>query len=248
MDVRPVGIIVVLAALFLNAAPTLSRRLALVDHSLLTDVLKDVVYNGRVDYSQLKGDTRLTAYLTTMSKISTSGMTREDLLAYWINVYNAATLLVVTKHYPVQSIRDISINGFASVWKAPIVSTRQGKISLDKIEHEILRPLGDARIHAALVCAAMSCPPLRSEAFTAARLNDQLDDQCRRFVRDRRHVIIDTQKRTAHVSKIFEWFMVDFGGNEIGIVDFLYRYTDVERPIRPLTVTFMDYDWSLNAQ
>lgn len=237
---------VVVSSIF--ATTSHSKNVSNINHALFSDVLKDVVANGRVNYSRLKGDQRLSAYLTTMSTVSTIGLTRDELMAYWINVYNAATLHVVSQHLPVQSIRDISIDGYPSVWKAPIVSTKLGMISLDKIEHEILRPLGDARIHMALVCAAKSCPPLRSEAYTADRLQGQLDDQCRLFVRDRRHNVIDTMSRTARVSKVFEWFIADFGGNHAGIVDFLYKFADVKRPVRPLTVTFSDYDWSLNAQ
>lgn len=248
MIVRTAIIAVVVIACTFTAAVSFSKNVARVDHSLLSAVLKDVVSNGRVDYARLKRDTRLSTYLTAMSKVVTASMSEDERTAYWINVYNAATLHIVSQHFPIRSIRDITIQGYPSVWKAPLVSTHTGMVSLDHIENNVLRPRGDARIHMALVCAAVSCPPLRSEAYTAADLQGQLDDQCRQFVRDRRHNVIDTTARTARVSKIFEWFIADFGGNPAGIVDFLYQHAGIDRPVRPLTVTFADYDWSLNVQ
>ncbi len=225
-------------------------------------LLRAHVEQGRVDYARLAEDEmNLQSFLETLGKVVPASLkTPAEQKAFWINAYNAFTLQLILDHLPgIESIKDIASG---ERWKAVRWEVDGKRYSLDQIEHEILRPLGDARIHFALVCAAQSCPDLLSEAYLPATLDEQLDRAGRAFLAStakglsfgtvdgtlwgRNHVV--------RLSAIFDWFEEDFGSNEREVIDFVLKFApppaaDFIRAHRDdLDVRHLDYDWSLNGR
>jgi hypothetical protein len=178
-------------------------------------------------------------------------------LAFWINVYNAYTIQLINSRGERGSIRNINkVLGIPtkSPWAEPIVRVNGRTLTLDDVEHEIIRKeFREPRIHVALVCAAVGCPPLRSEAFTAAQLDAQLDDQARRFLGTRSKNRVDLASRTVYGSPIFTWYREDFGGTLAGVGAFWAKYSanaEEQRLLRSGEFRWVDteYDWSLNIR
>ena len=196
------------------------------------------------DYRALRRDPlfpRVTAALTRFDPARLEG--RRERLAFYINAYNILAMKTVVDHWPLDSIKDAG-GLFGSVWKqdAGVIGGRT--VSLDQIEHRILRPLGEPRIHMAIVCASVSCPDLRPEPYRAARLDDQLDQQTRAFLANPGKGL-RLKGSVARVSRIFDWFEEDFRRAYGGVRPFLRRY----RPDVAQTVNIeadLPYDWSLN--
>ncbi len=229
-----------------------------VDHgvwdTLLTRYLH-VAGDGihRFDYAAVSADDRaaLAGYLRDLAGHPVSELARPEQMAFWINLYNAQTVAVVLDHYPVESIRQIDISpGWFSdgPWGKPLLAVEGVALSLDDIEHRILRPgWRDPRVHYALNCASLGCPNLGSEAYRAADLESQLDAAARAYVNHPRGVAPDGGGW--RVSRIYKWFVEDFGGNEAGVVTHLRRYAApplaraLER--RPAIESYA-YDWALN--
>lgn len=213
-----------------------------------------------MDYKQLEArDGKTLADLRQgLAAIDAAALAPADRLAYWINAYNVNVVATVVDHYPVASIRDISTDWIArlNVFKKDTVPVLGGMTSLDEIENvRIRQAFKDPRIHFAINCAAVSCPPIRTEAFTGSRLGEQLDDQARRFLNDpRRGVQIESQagRIVIHVTKVMDWFADDFKQWGGGQVPFLRKYLppDKQRQIDAakgnVTLDFYSYDWSLN--
>jgi uncharacterized membrane protein len=220
-----------------------------VNHSQFTAILKQHVSNGVVNYSALKNDKRLLAYIDQLKKEDASELTGDDKKAFWINAYNAVALRVVCDNMPIASIQDIK-----DVWSKKLITIDGESYGLNDIENSVLRPLGDPRIHFALVCAAQSCPPLRSEAYLPATINAQLDDQGRAFLRSTQWNAFDTRTSTATLSKIFDWYSADFGGMYSSMLRYVAGFTtdDVSRAIKAApekwTVKFSEYRWTLNGK
>ena len=206
----------------------------------------------RVDYAALtraKDWRRLVEGLADAEPDGLAG--RDAQLAFWIDVYNVLAIHMVVRHYPVGGIREIG-SLLRSVWKRPAGEVGDRTLTLDQIEHDILRPMGDPRIHGAIVCASLSCPPLAREPYRPEALDAQLDANLRRWLADpRKGVRLDRPRRTLHVSPIFDWFEEDFEAAG-GVLPFLARYApaDVAEAIREggasLRIRTLDYDWSLN--
>ena len=149
--------------------------------------------------------------------------TREQQLAFWINAYNILAIDLVAQHYPIASIRDIG-SLLRPVWKRPAGRVGGRTVTLDEIEHEIVRPLGDPRTHAVVICASTSCPALPREPLTAERLDAQLDAAMRQWLADPgKGLRIDRAANTIHLSKIFDWFEEDFA-KAGGVLAFVARY------------------------
>ncbi len=226
-------------------------------HEAYGRVLRAFVKEGRVDYAGLKarpGD--LDAYLEQVAAVSGEAFARwpaGERLALLLNLYNAQTLKLVTEHYPVASIRRIGLVP-GSAWRRRIVRLGGRVMSLDDLEHGIIRKeYREPRVHFALVCAAKGCPPLRDEPFVAERLEEQLQDQARRFLGDTSKNRFDAATGTLWLSPIFEWFSEDFtagGGSLPGFVRPLLPAAAGEGPGATAVreVRFTDYDWSLNEQ
>lgn len=215
------------------------------------------VHNGRVDYKALKDDDRLGQYIRYVSRTDPATLpSKQAKLAFWINAYNAWTLKIVCDHYPLSSIKDLAVqsNGKSvSVWDRPLATVGGQTMTLNGIEHDIIRAKFDEpRIHFALVCAARSCPPLRPEAYTAQRLDVQLSDQARIFLQDRPKNSFDVQKKIAYLSQLFDWYADDFGGKGEPLLRYLAAYApaDAARSLKSEAhnwqIRFTDYDWSLN--
>lgn len=229
-----------------------------IDHSHagLTDLLRSVVSAGAVDYRALRTEpAALDRYLDRLAAVTAGefdGWAASDQLAFLINLYNAATLRLIVDHYPVKSIRSIGLLP-GSAWKRDVVRLFGRKVSLDHVEHEIIRKqYPDARVHFALVCAAKGCPSLRAEAYVGSRLNDQLDEQGRGFIGTREKNRVDVAARTLHLSPIFKWFAGDFEAAAGSVPAFVAAFLPDE--LRPavraggFTISYTEYDWSLNER
>jgi hypothetical protein len=209
---------------------------------------KHVSPDGWVDYKGFVRDSNeLNRYLRLLESAhpNDKSWSRNEQMAYWINAYNAFTIQLVGRNYPVASIKDIK-KGIAfvnSVWDIKFIKIQGFTYDLNNIEHNILRPVfKDARIHAAVNCASYSCPKLLNEAYTSAQLDAQLDAAMRDFVNDPLRNRIGADK--AEISEIFKWFKGDFerGGS---LRDFLNKYSNIKITERT-SITHIDYDWALN--
>lgn len=177
-------------------------------------LLKQHVENGRVDYPALKANPApLQTYLKQTGAVSETEFNDWDeprQLAFLINLYNASTLQLIVDHYPISSIKKIK-HRFKGPWDQPVVPMFGKTITLNTLEHKIIRPqYKDPRVHMALVCAAKGCPILRREVYTAEQLDAQLDDQSRAYLETTAGLVINREKGTASISSIFKWYGGDF--------------------------------------
>ncbi len=209
---------------------------------------------NRVDYAgwAASGRAELRAYLEALAAIPVSGHARPDQFAYWVNLYNALTVDIVLEHYPVDSILDIDISpGLFSVgpWGRELISVEGVALTLDDIEHRILRPIWrDPRIHYAVNCASLGCPNLQRQAFTAATAGRQLDAGARAYVNHPRGAAVRDGR--LHVASIYEWFKADFGGSDSGVIAHLRRHAEPALAAELTGITRIhddSYDWSLNG-
>lgn len=226
-------------------------------HAPYARILAAVVVEDRVDYARLKSQPQdLDAYLHSLARlpaVEVDAWPRADRLALFLNLYNAATLRLVADHFPIGSIRDIGLLP-GSAWKREVVRFGGRTMSLDHLEHGILRPgFREPRVHFALVCAARGCPPLRSEPYLPDRLDAQLDDQARRFLAQSGKNRLDPESRTLWLSPIFEWFAEDFTAGGRTVAEYVRPYLPAEArarwpaPGEALRVRHTEYDWSLNG-
>ncbi len=208
---------------------------------------------NRIAYGQVSGEDRqaLAAYLDRLAATPISRFNRDQQRAYWINLYNALTVKVVLDNYPVESIRDIDISPglFADgPWGAELITVEGEALTLDDIEHRILRPIWrDPRIHYAVNCASIGCPNLMAEAVTAQNADAYLDAGATAYVNHPRGAEVRDGRLV--VSSIYSWFEEDFGGNDAGVIAHLKRYADRELKAALAEVTSIDddrYDWDLN--
>lgn len=196
-----------------------------------------------VDYPAIKADGSLDKAYQALAGFDISGLAnREQRLAFYINAYNILALKTVADHWPVDSIKDVG-GLFSPVWDKPAGELGGKTVSLGEVEHKILRPMGDPRIHLAIVCASVSCPDLRAEPYTAAQLSAQLDDQARQFLHNPGKGLRIDQDHLS-VSQIFDWFETDFAASG-GVKAFLRHYR-ADLPELKLK-TDIDYDWSVNS-
>ena len=197
-----------------------------------------------VDYPGLARDKRWPKLLAQLTRFDLHQLTtRDEKLVFWINTYNILAIKTVLDHWPLQSIRDAG-SLFSPVWNKPVAVVAGKMRSLHEIEHEILRPMGEPRIHFAIVCASVSCPDLRAEPYDVASLNRQLDAQVSAFLA-RPHKGLLLQHGRIRLSKIFDWFEDDFQAHG-GVLNFVLQYRpDIPEGTR--LASYLDYDWSLNS-
>jgi hypothetical protein len=235
-----------------------------LDNTLFTQVLQAHVKDGVVNYRGIKADKRFTLYMDMLKDVDTASINQRERLPFWINMYNAWTIKLVVDNYPLKSITDLGADLVlgaifkTTVWDKKLVKIRGGTMSLNAIEHDIIRKYCDARIHFAIVCASKSCPPLRNEAFEAERLHEQLDDQARIFLSDSTRNILNPEAKHLQLSKLFSWFEGDFRkdcffAKENGsVIKFIARYVPkataekLRASEEEITIEYLDYDWSLN--
>jgi hypothetical protein len=220
-----------------------------VDHQLYDSLLSvHVNESGMVDYTGfIKDSLRLNTYLRNLGSVYPDGKawSRNERLAYWLNAYNAFTIQLIIRNYPVEGIKEIGsgiqVPFVNTPWQLDFIELKGKDYNLDYIEHSVIRKLFDEpRIHAALVCAAQSCPPLRREAYTAKKLEPQLFDQSKKFVETFR---FDPDKNILYVSKILDWY----GGDFKDVKSFIRKYYPEELP-EDFKIKYQDYDWALNSQ
>ena len=213
-------------------------------------VAVDDIASTRVDYGALRKNPDWDRLVRSLAASDPARLeSRTEKLAFWINAYNVLAIEIVRQNHPVDSIRSIG-SLFSPVWKRPAGSIGSRPYSLDEIEHRILRPMGEPRVHAAIVCASNSCPPLRREPYRADRLEAQLEDNVRRWLADpRKGARIDRASKTLWLSPILDWFEEDF---RQGVIPFVTSHVprsgaDWIRAQGPaLQIRYIDYDWSLN--
>jgi len=235
--------------------PTSTAR---IDHApwqrlLETYVRADDQGLNRFDYGGISAEDResLEAYIADLVSLPIDSYSKAEQKAFWINLYNALTIRVVVQHYPVASIRDIDISpGLFSdgPWGKKLVMVAGEALSLNDIEHRILRPIwNDSRIHYAVNCAAIGCPNLQPMAFTGTNSDDLLETAARTYVNAPRGARLEDNM--LHVSSIYVWFQEDYGGDDGSVIAHLARYADPELMARLKSIDALkghDYDWSLN--
>ncbi len=208
---------------------------------------------NRLDYGALAAGAKpeLESIIAEMAAVQISDYARNEQFAFWANLYNAVTVKVILDHYPVESIRDVDISpGFFAdgPWGKELVSVEGEALTLNEIEHRILRPIWrDPRVHYAVNCASVGCPNLRTEAFTGDNLEAQLDAAAKGYINDPRGVSIAGDKVT--VSKIYDWFHEDFGNSTKSVMAHLLQYADDDLAARLReigTIKGTAYDWGLN--
>ena len=159
-----------------------------VDHRLFDDLLHRHVINGFVDYEAFARAPQFSQYLASLAQVTLDGMSEDERLAFWINAYNAFTIQLIVSHHETESIRNVNrtlgVLRLKGPWSEPLVHAAGRTLSLDDVQHTILRKeFAEPRTHFALSCGAIGCPPLRSEAYTGEKLVDQLNDQGVEFLR-----------------------------------------------------------------
>lgn len=229
-----------------------------IDHSdwdrfLAAYLVPDRSGVNRVAYGRVTQADRqaLDAYIDRLAALPISTYSRPEQYAYWFNLYNALTVQVILDHYPVASIRDIDISPglFADgPWRKSLLRIEGERVSLDDIEHRILRPIWqDPRIHYGVNCAAVGCPDLQPSAFTADNVDAMLDAAARDYVNDPRGWYMKGDRIV--VSSIYIWFKPDFGSSDADVIEHLKQYSTPERAAELANVKGIadsDYDWSLN--
>ncbi len=230
-----------------------------VDHAawnmfLSTYVKDDPAGLNRVDYGGVTETDRASvdAYITKLAATAVTSLNRDEQRAYWINLYNALTVQVILDHYPVGTIRDIDISpGLFSdgPWGKKLLTVEGHPVSLDDIEHRILRPVwNDPRIHYAVNCASVGCPDLAARAYTAENAGRLMSENAAAYVNSPRGVKLEDGEIV--VSSIYDWFAEDFGGSERGVIDHLLKYATGARRQALEKAGGIDgyaYDWSLNG-
>ena len=237
---------------------TIRAEDAITVHTQWDDLLLKYVAEGSVDYKGFKADEKaLDAYLALLNKTNPSTFTRKEKLAFWINAYNAFTVKLILEHYPIRSIRDIK-----KPWKTESWKVTGQKVSLNHIEHNILRKeLKESRIHFAIVCASVGCPDLWNHAYSGKNIEKELDAATTGFMRSNKHVRTEIVKksfgrktRILWLSSIFDWFGSDFKKNGQTLQHFTSKYgkkdtanfiSDTKGKIK---VRFLKYDWNLNGK
>ncbi len=241
-------------ALALGALAFSRAQAAGLDQSqaLFNQVLTTYVKDARVNYAALKAHPQaLDRYLRQVAGVTEpefNGWTRNPQLAFLINAYNAYTLRLILDHYPIKSIKDIG-HFWRGPWDQPMVHLFGKTTTLNTLETQV-RGYDEPRVHFALVCASIGCPPLRSEPYVASRLNAQLNDQAKRFLANRSKNRVDAADQTVYLSPIFKWYAKDFERTSSSVLAFLRPYWPATPPAgyEHFTIRNTAYDWSLNEQ
>ncbi len=245
-----------LAALSIVLGTGWSSAAAATDHRPFDALLRQHVVEGFVDYQAFGKAPEFAAYLESLSGVEPAVLPEAERLAFWLNGYNAWTIQLINVAGERESIRNIVGSGATAgkgPWAQPLARLSGKTLSLDEIEHEVLRKqFKEPRIHFALVCAAKGCPPLRAEAYVGERLDKQLDDQARIFLEGSPEKNrVDVATGMVYLSPVFDWFKDDFGGSDAALGRFLAQYQSRPAAKRLLEqgrfqVRFTSYDWSLN--
>lgn len=220
-----------------------------VTHEQFSNLLtKHVSEAGEVNYKGFISDSlEFNNYLSVLeSNHPTKEWTKDEQLAYWINAYNAYTIQLIIRNYPVESIKDLggSIFRVNTSWDIEFITICGNQYNLNDIEHGTIRKrFNEPRIHFAVNCASISCPKLLNEAFEAKTLDSQLNRVAREFISNPKKNKISSEK--AELSKIFKWFSGDFKATHEDVIDFINAHSD-EKISESTEIIYMDYNWGLN--
>ncbi len=220
-----------------------------VNHELFDELLsKHVSANGVVNYKGFIADSVL--FNQYVHLLENNHPTRKwadnERLAFWINAYNAFTIRLIIRNYPVTSIKDLGgfIYKVNTSWDIKFINICDEIYDINNIEHQKIRDqFKEPRIHFAVNCASVSCPKILNEAFTAERIDEQLDKVAREFINNIKKNKISSEK--AEISKIFNWYSGDFKVGGKSVTDFINQYADV-KITESTKISYMDYDWRLN--
>jgi hypothetical protein len=255
-----------------------SERVQAFDHALFDSLLQKYVARGLVNYQALKANPVLMAnYLKQLEQVDTQDFEnwqREEKIVFWINAYNAITIEGILRNYPIDwggvfsRIRfpQNSIRQIGDFWDTVFIKVMGRDLTLNQIEHEILRKqFDDARIHFAIVCASIGCPVLESRAFFTEGLEQRLDQSARNFINDPEKVRLDKEKNILYLSSILDWYKEDFIASD-DVEKYISQYDKKERGVIEIIIKllpenkrnyikenqpeikYLDYDWSLNEQ
>ena len=222
----------------------------LIDSYLVTDHPSGIY---RFDYAALKANAEdfkaLRDYLFSLTSLDPRTYSKKEQFAYWVNLYNALTVYVVTGRYPIESIKDIK-SGLIDYgpWNKELITIAGQKVTLNHIEHGILRPIWkDPRIHYAVNCASLGCPNLCPEVYTADNAERLLEKSAKEYINHPRGATIEDGE--LKISSIYDWFNIDFGGTNEGVFEHLKKYAnqDLAMQLDGFTDFVDDYDWALNA-
>jgi len=243
-----------------EVAPDQRTSINEIDHSSWDGLLKKYVDpRGGVNYGQWKANSSdvqlLNSYLDRLSTASLSiPSTRAAQLAYWINAYNAVTVAGILQEYPTSSIRNhtAKLVGY-NIWHDLLLKVDGRQLSLDTMEHKVLRKMNEPRIHFAIVCASISCPRLRNEAYVHDKLDAQLTDNTKDFFANGRNFSYDPALRSFRLSAILDWFGSDFGSTQAAQLQAIAPYLPGPDSSKAAAqgqgrVSYLDYDWGLNEQ
>lgn len=242
------NIILAITAISILVTPAAVATM-IVDHSLFAALLEKYVQNGEVNYKGFQAEEKkLDQYLDILTHTDTRHLNRSEKFAFYINAYNAWTIKLILTGYPeIESIWDLGGRIFDKPFQKEFITIDQQTVSLDYIEHTILRPtFKDPRVHFAVNCASKSCPPLLSKPYLGKTLDSQLDEVTRAFVNDSEKNYL--RDKTLYLSKIFKWFSDDFGNDPASFI-LKYASENLKSGIdsqKSLKVKYLDYDWSLN--
>ena len=217
-------------------------------HTTWNELVGKHVKPDGVSYPAFQKDrTLLKSYLSELAQVSTTDFNTwsgREQLAYFINLYNAATIDLVLEHYPIKSFKD-EAGGEDGPWKLPFVKALGKTYTLDQVEHELIRKnYPEPRIHFAVNCASGGCPPVRNEAFTGENLETQLEEQTKAFLSDKTNNRL--RGKTLELSPIFEWFAEDFVKKSGSVEAFVSPYFGKELKKGAVTLKYTDYSWALN--
>jgi Protein of unknown function, DUF547 len=253
MKMKLMGLVFVATAAF-SIVQTVAA--ATFDHSLFNRILNEYVDDkGLVDYNGIAKDKNFYAYMDALKNADVQTLTKDGQLAFWINAYNAVTIEKVIRWKPKKSVRETIVPG---VWiSTKFFTTRENevagkKMSQDDIENDILRKqFHDPRIHFAIICASMGCPPIPKFAYTGEMVQSQLESETRKYLNSPRGTRIDRAKNTLYISKVFDWFKDDFIKAAGSVMNFIKPYLN-EETLRFLEtnpkIDYIEYNWALNAR
>jgi len=227
---------------------------ALLDKYLDTSTASGVNLFGYDDVSRADKK-NLKSYLKRLSAIDPRTLNKAEQFSYWVNLYNALTIDVVLDAYPVESIKDIRfLSSLFGPWDKNLIKIAGNKLSLNDIEHGILRPIWqDPRIHFAVNCASIGCPNLQAKAFTAKNADELLENAASEFINHRRGV--ELSQRGVTLSSIFDWYGSDFGENQSELLEYIADYYVGDQPsegniehLESVENLSFQYDWQLNER
>ena len=226
-----------LASLTLNANVPISKKPNHSDWNML--LKKHVASNGDVNYKSFQKDRKaLAIYLKELAVNSPSDdWSQQEKLAYYINLYNAATVQLVIDNYPLKSIKNLK-----SPWDKEWIKIGENRVSLGQIEHKILRKMKEPRIHFAINCASYSCPKLFNEAFTPEQIENQLQKAATHFINDPKKNHLSTD--AVQLSLIFKWYKEDFT-EKASLIAYINSYAEIPIPSNA-KINYLQYDWRLN--